>query len=374
MDSGTTKLSAILLIAVMLAGVSIALVVLTQPEPQNQEENYDLYFVTVVGANETAINVTMTEMFSMITVSKNSSYQNTYGNVRGEGIYTGVKVSDLIDLVGGMEEKDTIRVIAGDDYTQIFEYAKVYPNQTYLDIQGDMVLAYEYNGTKVPEYEDGFRLTFLPDDGYYSNADANATTDPDPAAAGPQWVSNVTRIEVLPYTYSATIDLSESELRTLPATSGEGAYIKKDGVTIIGPYNFTGVKVSYILDQIDYLPENYIVTARSADGYSVTYSKDKVYGEMSGYNSTGYPVGIINSTMVIAYEQDNGSIIEDGPLWLVFLNEDGNLTDGNQWVKGVVSLTILEISPQTAASYNNDNDFALYLSYTMEDVLVTKFE
>jgi len=376
MDSGQTKLVALLVAAVILAGGAITFLMFMQPiqEPQNQE-NLSAYYVTVVGGDGVAINVTLGEMLNMTTVSRDSSYQNSYGNIRGRGNYTGVKVSDLVDLVGGMNEKDTLKVIAGDGYTQLFGYAKVYPNQTYSDIQGDMVLAYEYNGTRVPDYQDGFRLTFLPEDGYYSNADANATTDPNPSAAGPQWVSNVTRIEVLPYTYSVTLNLVESQLRTLPATSGEGGYKTKGG-TINGPFNFTGVRVSYFLEQISDLPENFIVISTSGDGYTSTYTKAQVYGELSGYNATGYPANKINSTMLVAYEENGTSILGEngGPLKIVFINEDGNLTDGYLWSKDVVNLTILEVSPQSSASYTTHTDFGLSVSTEIIAITRIKFD
>lgn len=376
MDSEQTKLAAILLTAVIIAGAAITYIVLVQPDQEPQEQDYSAYFITVVGGNGTAINVTLGDMLNMTTVSRYSSYQNTYGNIRGQGNYTGVKVSDLIELVGGMDEEDSIRIIAEDDYAQIFEYTKVYPNQTYWDAQGDMVLAYEYNETIVPDYEDGFRLAFLPEDGYYSNADANASTDPNPSAAGPQWVSNVARIEVLPYTYSVTLNLVESELRTLPATNGEGGYLKKDGVTIIGPFNYTGVRVSYLLEQISDLPENFIVIARSGDGYTSQYTKKMVYGELSGYNATGYPVDEINSTMLVAYDENGAPISEEngGPLKIVFINEDGNLTDGNLWSKDVVTLTILEVSPQTTASYTNENNSKLSVPIEIIIITNTKFD
>ncbi len=375
MDSGQTKLVGLLFIAIIFAGAAITLLVVLEPnqEPENQDQDNSAYYVTVIGGNGTAINVTLDEMFDMTTISRNSSYQNTYGNIRGEGIYTGVKVADLIDMVGGMDEEDTIRVVAGDGYTQLFEFAKVYPNQTYWDIQGDMVLAYEYDNLTVPDYTEGFRLTFLPEDGYYSNADANATTDPNPSAAGPQWVSNVTKIQVLPYSYSESINLVESELRTLPATNGEGGYVKKDG-TIIGPFNFTGVKITYLLDQLEDLPDSYIVTGRSTDGYSVTYSKANLYGEVSGYNATGYPVDVINSTLIVAYDIDGGPITDDGPLWIVFLNQDGNLTDGNQWIKGAASITIMEVSPQTSASYTNETDSKLSIQFEIITGTESKFD
>lgn len=339
MDSNQTKLVSILVIAVILAGGAlVALQFLQIPEDNSSD-----YFVEVVGAGGNSQNVTLSEMMLMDSVSGNSSYQNTYGNVRGAGVYTGVKVSDLLDLVGGVDEGFVVRVIATDGYSQTFERSKVYPNSTIWNIQGDMILAYEYNGTIVPDYEEGIRLAFTPEDGYYSNADANATTDPNPVAAGPQWVSNVVKIEVLENLYNSTFTLSESVLRAMESVTGDGGYKKKSG-DIVGPFNFTGVSLRTLLEEYFTLPEDYIVIARSRDGYAAEYTKSIVEGAVNGYNATGYPLDEINSTVVIAYEQNGSAIIDNGPLRLVFLNEDGNLTDGFRWVGDVVSIAVLEQS------------------------------
>jgi len=46
----------------------------------------------------------------------------------------------------------------------------------------------------------------------------------------------------------------------------------------------------------------------------------------------------------LAYEMDGSPVgEEDGPLRIVFLNEDGNLTDSYRWVRQVVNLTITEV-------------------------------
>jgi DMSO/TMAO reductase YedYZ molybdopterin-dependent catalytic subunit len=347
MDSNQTKLVSILVIAVIVAGgAMVALQFFQVPEDTSSD-----YFIEVVGVGGNSQNVTLSEMMLMESVSGNSSYQNTYGNVRGVGEYTGVKVSDLLDLVGGVDEGFVVRVVAADGYSQTFERSKVYPNTTIWNIQGDMILAYEYNGTVVPDYEEGIRLAFIPDDGYYSNADANATTDPNPAAAGPQWVSNVVRIEILENLYNSTFSVSESLLRTFVSVTGEGGYKKKSG-DIIGPFNFTGVPLTTLLQEFVTLPGNYILIAHSSDGYTSEYTKSVVEGIVNGYTPTGAPLEEINSTMVLAYEQDGVPITDGGPLKIVFLNADGNLTDGNRWAKDVVSITILELSSTTAILSN----------------------
>lgn len=341
MDSSQTKPVTILIVALLIAGAAMTALVFLQPTNSSSD-----YYVEVVGSNGVSQNVTLAEMMMMDNVSGNSSYQNTYGNVRGVGVYKGVRISDLVDLVGGMDEGYVVRIIAEDGYSQTFERIKAYPNITIWNLQGDMILAYEYDGLVMPEYEDGFRLAFIPEDGYYSSADANATTEPNPSAAGPQWVSNVARIEILENLYNSTYSVSETMLRTLPSITGEGGYMKKAG-DIIGPFNFTGVAFSILLEKFASVPEDYILIVRSSDGYTSEYTKVVVEGELGGYTPSGDPLDSINSTMILAYEQDGSPIVDGGPLMIAFLNEDGNLTDGFRWAKDVVSITILELSSST---------------------------
>jgi len=347
MSSNNTKLYGILLIVILVAGGALAAVYLFQPQP----EETDIPAVLVVGRDATSVNVSLTDMLSMTTVTKNGSYQNTYGNIRGFGLYTGVKVSDLLDLVGGSEENDTVRVTASDGYNMTFDRSKIYPNASFVEIQGDMVLAFEFNGTTVPDYEDGFRIAFLPDDEYYSNADANATTEPDPSAAGPQWISNVVKIEVIPppppeptalvLDYEdTTLSFTLSELMAMTPTSGEGGYRRSSG-TIVANLSVTGVAFTTLLSYLPSLPADYNLTAIASDDWITEYTKAMVEGSLSGYDPDGNPVESIQSTMVLAYEIEGSPIpSEDGPLRIAFLNEDGNLTDGSLWAKCVVNITV----------------------------------
>ncbi|MBN2228521.1 MAG: hypothetical protein JW779_02935 [Candidatus Thorarchaeota archaeon] len=356
MNSSNVKLYGVLIAVVLVAAFALAGIVLLQPPA----EEPDVPLVVVIGRTGTTENVTLTEMESMTTIAGNSSYQNSYGNIRGYGSYTGVKISDLVDLVGGMSENDTLQVTASDDYMITFEFGKVYPNSSILAIQGDMILAYEYNSTTVPDYEDGFRIAFMPDDGYYSNEDANATTEPDPSAAGPQWVSKVVKIQVLaPETTvmtlnfeDTTIEFKLSEIKALTPISGEGGYRKSTG-TINGPYEITGVAFSTLLGLLPTLPDNYTLTAIARDDWTTEYTKAMVEGRLSGYTPTGDPIDLINSTMVLAYEIDGSPIPdEDGPLRITFINEDGNLTDGPLWAKKIFNITLTEI-PTTPSLVEN---------------------
>jgi hypothetical protein len=360
LSSNNTKFYAFLLIVVLVSAGVLAALVFFQPATQEP----DVPYVVLIGSDDAKENVTLTEMLAMTSIIKSGSYQNSYGNIRGQGTYTGVKISDLVNLVGGMAENETLKVTASDEYSMTFGYYKVFPNTSFLAIQGDMVLAYEYNGTIVPEYEDGFRIAFLPDDGYYSNVDANATTEPDPAAAGPQWISNVAKIEVLKpaepiaitlHSHDTTIPLTSSEIKDMPSISGQGGY-RTSYPSIRGPYDITGVSFSTLLGLLPALPANYTLIAVAGDDYATEYTKAMVEGELSGYNSTGYPLDLIYSTMVLVYEIDGSPIPEgDGPLRIAFINEDGNLTDGFLWAKYVVNITIVEVPVSSIASSESSN-------------------
>ncbi|MEN1759671.1 MULTISPECIES: metallophosphoesterase family protein [Anoxynatronum] len=146
----------------------------------------------------------------MAVLSRKGSFQNFHGNFRGEGTYRGVPVKDLVDLVGGMTLDDFLRVHSWDGYRQDFAYENVYPESSgWYDEQGDMVLAIAYNQSTLPEWEDGYRIAFLPDDGVFDNENLLKTSLPglgghDYLSAGSVWVRMVNRLEVIPWNQQET--------------------------------------------------------------------------------------------------------------------------------------------------------------------------
>ena len=97
---------------------------------------------------------------------------------------------------GYTDEKLVVRSF--DGYSQEFSYSNVYPNTTWAEIQGPMILAYTYNETQVLEWDDGMRIAMLPPDNAYSNDDAIQTSEfGDVISAGTFWVRFVSLIEVV---------------------------------------------------------------------------------------------------------------------------------------------------------------------------------
>lgn len=109
-----------------------------------------------------------------------------------------------------------------------------------------------------------------------------------------------------------------------------------------GPNEFTGVKISTILDEIENLPENYSIKAYSSDGETTDYTKDNITGNVDIYNASGTIIGNNGSTMILAYKINGEYFEEDtGPIRIVFCNE--NYTASNLWAKMVVSIEIISV-------------------------------
>lgn len=126
--------------------------------------------------------ITLSQMKRLPSLTRTGTYQNQFGNWRDEGVYTGVR---LTDLVGIGTEYELICVIAGDGYTIEVERRRV------EDPDYPMILAYAYDGVEVPSWEMGFRIAVLPEDGNVGNEEYGATS------AGSFWVKNVEQIVLL---------------------------------------------------------------------------------------------------------------------------------------------------------------------------------
>lgn len=159
--------------------------------------------VRVVGRTGSLLNLTYEELLSMEgSIAGYSSYENQFGNIGGQGDYLGVTIRQLVEQVGGMMEGDILRITASDTYMAEFGYLNVCPDDTWLELQGEMILALQCDGVAVPDWEEGPRIAFMPEDGLYSNLDCEQTSYEGQGywinpSAGARWVRNVFVIEVV---------------------------------------------------------------------------------------------------------------------------------------------------------------------------------
>ncbi len=183
-------------------------VVVTAGGPDLTYEKVDLVneweqstYLTLRGRGGEVVNLTFSQLMGMDALSAYSSFENLYGNIGGDGTYSGPSVASLVDLVGGMEDGDILRVVGSDGYDEEFGYLNVYPGDDWLSLQGMMIVAMEYEGEVPPDWDDGPRLAFLAPDGLYSNSDCEATSYEDQGfylypSAGGRWVRWVASIAV----------------------------------------------------------------------------------------------------------------------------------------------------------------------------------
>jgi hypothetical protein len=109
-----------------------------------------------------------------------------------EYTYTGVKMIDLLDLIGGITEGNVIKVIASDGYTKVFTYDQIKGKLTVLNRQGKpiewsqpltVILAYEEAGQLIPVAKGGpLRIAVV--------------SLGNPITPGKFWVKWVERIEI----------------------------------------------------------------------------------------------------------------------------------------------------------------------------------
>ena len=131
-----------------------------------------------------------------------SSFENQYNNKKAYGYYIGVEVSDLLNIIGGFTKEQILQIEASDGFKQNYSHEVVYPNESWIEIQGVMILAFSFNGTLFPEWTDGLRIVFMAPDAEYSNLDCEATSPPGEGynyypSAGFRWIKYVKILRIL---------------------------------------------------------------------------------------------------------------------------------------------------------------------------------
>jgi len=138
--------------------------------------------IQIVTASGAVRTITLSEMKKMPVRTGEGGYQNQYGNWHDQGTYSGVLLTDLIED----HRYATLEVVAEDGYRMTVERWRVEDSE-YL-----MLLAFRMDEIEVPDWEDGFRIAVLPEDGGVSNADYGVES------AGSYWVKRVSRLILQP--------------------------------------------------------------------------------------------------------------------------------------------------------------------------------
>ena len=114
-------------------------------------------------------------------------------------------------------------------------------------------------------------------------------------------------------------------------------------VVIEGPNEFTGIKISTLLNQIEILPENYNISVKTSDGWIIEYNMSEIEGNLDIYNESGVVINNTGATMMLAYKMNGENLLEgEGPLRIIFCHDEF-YTPSLYWVKLVTSIEVIEL-------------------------------
>ncbi len=345
MSNSRSKIIVFVVIAIILIAVPLAYLSTNQSD-KNDNQGSAQTLITVEGEN-----YTLNELESMETISGMAKYQNRFGNWNEEAEYVGVSLSELIS---DMERNDVVEVTASDGYTQNFSYEQIFPNDTREELQGEIILAYQKDDSKVPDWEAGPRIAVLPEDKEFSNQDLQLTkslgkTFETQTSAGSLWAKNVENIELKEDVFSEsskTVTLNGttkheytmSQIKDFETTTGEGGYLTSTG-EVRGPYEYKGVKLTKLISNV-HSEGNYSIEVVATDGYTMTYSEEQTQGTLKVYDQEGNLVNEEgNLTLLLAYEIVGDTELQDGPR-IVAVGEEPKITDSGIWAKLVEKINI----------------------------------
>ena len=137
------------------------------------------------------------------------------------------------------------------------------------------------------------------------------------------------------------------EIEALDSYTGTGGYIKSNSV-ISDINEYTGVRITTLLEEIPNITDNYNVSVISSDGWTANYTKNETLGFVDVYNETGEIIQNKTAVMILAYKEDGlyyseiDPENETGPLRVAFV-DDNAITSSKLWSKMVVTIKIIPL-------------------------------
>lgn len=372
-------------IMVIIASVSVAAVYLLpkSTQPQNQPMAMNL---VLMGADGQQRNLTRQDIMALQAYTAPGGFRKSGGAIAGIGNYTGVPVIDLLSLVGGMSQGDTLTVTASDGYTMSYAYYQVANGvdfTTFDPITGSqvsakeplkMVLTYSLDDQPLTSDEGPLRIGVIGSEGLLTTgnqwvkmvtqlqiihssteptstqtvnptatATASPTQTPSPTAQPTPTNSPIPNLSLTVVASNGTkITLTSNDLAKLPTITYSGGSRRSNG-EIVNIGNYTGVKLYDVCNMVGFSSEN-IITVKASDSYTSTYSYDQV-ANGSGFNtydSNGSSAMAPHPLYLILAYWFNGAGLDSysGPLKVMIVGQDGLVTNGNLAARMVVEVAI----------------------------------
>ncbi len=229
-------------------------------------------------------------------------------NWKPEQTYSGVPLEAVLQEIGGLEDDETLAVIAVDGWHKILPAAVVHGTT----LAGTPILALSRRGDAPGEWEDAPMLVFLPEDGRLSNDDMLTAFGPDlshyyaghPSTTGfmvknvaylivnyaggalPELAAESAAEEISPPPEGILLSVEKSgvlaeytlaDLEQLEVITAQGTFTNSAGVDYTATY--TGVPLTTLIGN---LPDDATVRVTASDGYSMNYPVEMLVDRHEG--------------------------------------------------------------------------------------------
>ncbi|MFA7398424.1 MAG: hypothetical protein WC046_08070 [Candidatus Bathyarchaeia archaeon] len=383
-----TKLLAVIVIIIIVTSISLVAANYILSKPTDQNNNLPAMTLTLVGSDGTTKTLTESDIATLEAYTgKGAKMSNN--QIKNEGTYTGIAVTDLLDLVGGMKDGETLTAIAQDGYANTYNYKQAVNGEDYItyNTSANVTAATQPLKLVVIYYKDGLALSS--DDGPLQmgvlgveglatpgnvwgkmivKLQINPIQTPQPTASStpkptieptttsqptqnptatlsPTITIADTKVTIIGADNS-TVTLDQDDLVSYAMISGLGGKYKSDrGVFDYGTY--AGVPMMSLLTEIGGMSSGQILSIKAIDGYVKNYTYSEVTGSgLTMYNPTTASVVTPSSSvnMILAYHLNGTSTnldFEDNAYLMVsFVGSDGYATIANMFAKFIVEIRV----------------------------------
>ncbi len=285
--------------------------------------------LTLIG-NETRA-YTLDEIKAMPYHTAGGGFRKSTGTVVGPHNYTGVNITYLADLVGGITPSESVKMTASDGYSMTYTYEQVIGEiATYEGTTGPMtmVLAYEEDESPISdEYGGPLRVAFVGPD--------------SPITDGHFWVKYITTIEILGSVEEWNLTLTGA-ITDIPDRSTFESCVgcHRASWTDGNSQEWSGVPLWLLVGVVDdahnETAKHYFNDTFADIGYNVTVAAADTYNKT--FNSTFVKR---NNELILANEM-NGTVLPEKYFPLKLVGQD---LAKSEMVGNVVEMRISELIP-----------------------------
>ena len=295
--------------------------------------------LTLIGS-ETKV-YSLGEVKAMPAYTASGGFKKSTGAIVGPYTYTGVNLTYLTDLVGGITSSNSVKITASDGYSMIYTYDQVMGDITIYSSTSEeetdepltMVLAYEENGSLIPdEYGGPLRIAFIRSD--------------TPITDGHFWIKYVNKIEILGGVEEWDMTLTGAIVDIMDRSTFESCvgchsvYWTDDSNR-----NWRGIPlwllVGVVDDDVNEEATHYFNDALADQGYNVTVIAS------DGYSKTFSSAFVKRNDNIILVNELNGTALPETDWPLKFT---GSGLAKNENVKQVVEIQLNDLPSLPSSS------------------------